>query len=210
VRRSALPSIKGKPTTMIEVRAATVDEMILAFLQADIETPAEDRKELYGNALAVLDKSALIDRGDLTDPQQNNARRRILGEVRGALFQGFPGDTDWRLFKVTPDQLKGFRYVNHLPNWSTLSGGTRLVGDAVKNLDKVQNAKINSNVTGIATRLRQGDRFPALIAAQLTGADELVLIEGHNRATAYALAGLPDEIEMFIGKSPQMHCWPFY
>lgn len=195
---------------MIEVRPATADEMILAFLQADIETPAEDRKELYDNALAALDKATLIDRGNPINPEQNGARRRILGAVRGALFRGFPSDTCWRLVKVTPDEIKHFRYVNHLPNWAAVSGGTRLVGDAVKNLDQVQNARINGNATGIAIRLRRGERLPALIAAQLTGADELVLIEGHNRATAYASTGLPDEIEVFIGMSAHMDDWVFF
>ena len=195
---------------MVEVRPATADEMILAFLQGDIETPAEDRRKLYAAALGAADKAMLIEHGNLMDPQQNGARRRILGEARSALFRGFPSDTDWRLFKVTPDEVKGFKYANHLENWARLSASTRLVGDAVKNLDRVQNAKINGNVTGIATRLRRGERFPALIAAQLTGAAKRVLIEGHNRATAYALTGLPDQIQVIIGTSLQMSGWLFF
>lgn len=201
---------------MIEVRAATVDEMILAFLQADIETLDPDRKKWYADALGArrADRSTLIHRGDVHDPRQNADRRFVLG-VRGygakqALFTGFPDDTCWRLVTVTPTEAKGLKYANHLPNWARVSGGTRLVGNAVGNLDQVQNAEINRNVTGIAARMRRGERFPALIAAQLSGADELVLIEGHNRATAHALTRLPDQIQVFIGTSSQMGGWLFW
>jgi hypothetical protein len=201
---------------MVELRPATADEMILAFLQADIETLDPDRRKWFADALTAraADRVTLIHRGNVHDPQQNSDRRFVLG-VRGygtkqALFTGFPSDTSWRLVKVTPDEVKDFRYANHLPNWAAVSGGTRLIRDAVKNLDQEQNAQINGNVAGIANRVRKGEQFPALIAAQLTGADEQVLIEGHNRATAYALIGLPNQIEMFIGTSSQMGGWLFF
>jgi hypothetical protein len=37
-----------------------------------------------------------------------------------------------------------------------------------------------------------------------------VLIEGHTRATAYALAQLPERIECIVGSSPIMNQWAFY
>lgn len=203
---------------MIDVRPATVDEMILAFLQADIETSDLDRRRLYAAALAAVgaDKATLIHMGDLHDSQQNDNRRSVLSSVRGygqniALFQRFPADTDWRLFKVTPDEIEGLKYANHLPNWARVSGGTRLVAEGVKNLGKVGNEGIKGNVDGIAARLRQGNRFPSLIAVQCsTGVADVVLLEGHHRATAYALTGLPDEIDILIGTSAHMEHWTFF
>jgi hypothetical protein len=197
---------------MIEVRPATVDEMVLAFLRADFHTPATDRAPLYIAVLARIgtDAALLIDRGDLNDPQQNRNRRSILCECRGALFRGFPGDTVWRLVTVTPADVKRFMYANHLENWAAVSGGTRLVAKGAKNLDGEQNKVIRGNVTGIAARLRRGERFPALIAAQHVDPDDLALIEGHNRATAYAWAGLPNEIDVLIGTSTHMDRWPFF
>jgi hypothetical protein len=202
---------------MVEVRPATADEMILAFLQADIESPS-DRGKFYAASIARIgaDKATLIGiHADPINPHQNNIRRCLLGENRGYgwgryLFVDFPDDTIWRLVTVTPTEVKGFKYANRLENWARISCGTRLVGDAVKNLDQEQNAPINGNVVGIATRVRGGEQFPALIAAQLTGTDELVLIEGHNRATAYAFTGLPDRIQVFIGSSSQMGGWLFF
>ncbi len=188
--------------------------MVLAFLQADIETLDPDRRKWYAAALVKIgaDRATLIHRGDVHDPQQNADRRFVLG-VRGygrddALFKGLlSGDTGWRLFKVTPDEVKGFKYANHLENWARVSDGTRLVADGAKNLDHVQNAQIKGNVAGIADRLRQGERFPPLIAVQCTGIADVVLMEGHHRATAYALTGLPDEIAVIIGSSPHMSGW---
>jgi hypothetical protein len=66
---------------MIDVRAAATAEMILAFLQGEIDSLAWiDR---YTKALALIraDRSQLIDRGDPTDPQQNADRRGVLGAV---------------------------------------------------------------------------------------------------------------------------------
>ena len=163
-------------TTMIELRPATADDMVLAFLRADIETPATDRRKVYADALTTIgaERAALI--GDHADPanqQQNDARRALLG-VRGyglnlALFSRFPADTSWRLVKVTSNEVKGFHYVNHLENWARISGGTRRVAEGVKNIDQAGNEEIKGNVTSIARRLRQElNPFPALIAAQCT------------------------------------------
>ncbi len=196
---------------MIDKGPATADEMVLAFLQAEIESPTI-RGNLIADAVIRInaDRTQLIDRGDLKDRQQNNARRWILSDTRGALFQRFPGGTSWRLVTVTPDEVKGFKYVNHPEGWATVSGSTRLVADGVKNLDQVQNPEYKRNVTGIADRLRQGERFPPLIAVQCTGIADVVLMEGHTRATAHALTGLPDEIEAIIGTSAFMGSWLFY
>jgi hypothetical protein len=38
----------------------------------------------------------------------------------------------------------------------------------------------------------------------------MVLMEGHTRATAYALTGITDVIELIIGTSSHMRRWPFF
>jgi hypothetical protein len=203
---------------MIELRPVTADEMILAFLQADSETPTH-RRDLYARALMRIsaNRATLIgDLADLKNSRQNDIRRWVLGAVRGygrdvGLFQGFPGDTNWRLVKVIPDEVKGFKYVNHQEGWARVSGSTRLVAEGVNNLDQDHNAEIKGNVSGIATRLGQGHKFPALIAVQCSNdTAQAVLMEGHTRATAYALTGLPGEIDVIIGSSPTMNRWVFF
>jgi hypothetical protein len=86
-----------------------------------------------------------------------------------------------------------------------------MVVDGLKNLDRAHNSVVMGNVSGIATRLRQGDTFPALIAVECGSyTSQPVLMEGHTRATAYALTDLPGEIEVIIGSSPTMDHWQFF
>lgn len=204
---------------MIEVRSASADDMVLAFLRADVESPTE-RSQSYAHVLTAIgaDKVTLLgDRADPKNPQQNDTRSVVLGAVRGygrdaLLFKDFPQNTDWRLVKAIPDEVKSFKYAKH-GGCHPLLCSTRIVADGVKNLDRVQIKEIkeiSDRVTNIADRLRQGERFPPLIAVQHSGIPDVVLVEGHTRATAYALTDSPVEIDVIIGLSPTMNHWDFF
>ena len=201
---------------MIEVRPATLDEMVLAFVQAEIASPT-DRGKVLIHALTELheDRAQLIDHADLMDERQNHVRSMILGAARGFgrneyLFRNFPYDTAWRLVTVTPAEVRGFKYAN-TDGWTRLSGTSRLVADGVKNLNREQNKEIQGNVAGIAARQSTGDAFQALIAVECGGhTSQPVLMEGHTRATAYALTDSPREIEVFVGSSATMDRWQFF
>jgi hypothetical protein len=58
----------------------------------------------------------------------------------------------------------------------------------------------------IAKELRQGKVFPELIAADANGS--LILIEGHSRATAYALESTED-VQTIVATSPSMDRWAY-
>jgi hypothetical protein len=84
---------------MIEIRTATEDEVISAFLQSEVDASR------YGESIAALLKlhrrdRTLIDTPLLTDVVDNEVRRRIFAAYRGypnqLLFQGFPTDVRWR------------------------------------------------------------------------------------------------------------------
>jgi hypothetical protein len=66
---------------------------------------------------------------------------------------------------------------------------------------------IGDKVAGIVIDLRQGVEFQPMIAVQRASPVEVVLIDGHHRATAYALTGLPTQIEVYIGTSVNMDRW---
>jgi hypothetical protein len=193
---------------MIDLRAATADEMILAFLQGEVDSPSW--KQHYVNALEYLrtDRLSLIDHGELSNPQQNAARRFVLGSVRGygrneMLFRDFPDDTNWRLTKLTPAEVAQFKYINER-GWIG-PAGSRLVADRANNLDQAHSHAIRTEFNNKADR-----KCSPLIVAQCTGDPDIVIIEGHHRATAYAMMGAPDEIEAFIGTSAHMARWHWW
>jgi len=97
-------------------------------------------------------------------------------------------------------------------NWPRISGSRR-VADGVAGLDQARTREIldiRDKIAGIANALRRGERFQPLIAVQRAPTGDVVLIDGHHRATAYLSTGLPDEIDVLIGTSPHMAGWAFF
>jgi hypothetical protein len=201
---------------VIERGAATEDEMVLAFLQAEI------RSSRYGDiiqrALAQLGlKTGLIENPNLTDAVENAKRRWVLGyrgyPRREGLFTRFPLDVEWRRVDLEPTDLQVIRYIKDTvtatPNWTNLSNGTRLVCEGARSVRQHSSNPLFQQIIAIAERIRDGARFPPLIAAQHDKSN-LVLIEGHSRATAYVLESYGGTVEAFVGSSHSMKDWPFY
>jgi hypothetical protein len=199
---------------VIEIGPATENEMVLAFLQAEIDSTRFG--PMYAGILANsgIDRRMLIDRADLNSAQDNRIREELLKLVRGYgndtfLFRGFPNDVRWRKVALEPQDWDAVKYANY-PTWVTLSGGTRIVADGARNIESVAAAEdANRNIKAVAADVRTGKRYPELIGvSSLTG--EIILVEGHTRATAYALAQLPNSVECIVGSSPMMSMWAFY
>lgn len=79
---------------MQELGPATEHEMVLAFLQAEVDSPRWTH--LYAAMLQQLGATRdLVDHADLTRDEENLRRIQLLAGVRGyrmnaALFRGFP------------------------------------------------------------------------------------------------------------------------
>jgi hypothetical protein len=199
---------------MIEIGPATENEMVLAFLQAEIDSTR------FGSTYAAIlanfgiDRRLLIDRAELNSAQDNWARKELLKLVRGyrndsLLFRGFPAAAQWRRVGLEAADWNNVKYANH-PTWVSLSGGTRIVADGARNIDSVVVAEdANRNIKAVAADLITGKRYPELIGVSGLSS-EIILVEGHTRATAYALAGLPECAECIVGSSPTMRTWAFY
>ena len=198
---------------MIELAPSNENEMVLAFLKAEIDSPRFG--EAYQNLIdqSGLDKSELIDNASLSDPHQNAARRALLGDARGYgnnvyLFAGFPQNVAWRRVTITPGDYDALLYTNY-PIWTKLSGGSRKVVDGAKNTGSIAaDEEAISGIQAVAEAVKNGQRYPELIAVE--AADGIVLVEGHIRATAYVLAALDLEFEVILGTSLWMHNWVFY
>jgi hypothetical protein len=202
---------------MIELSPATQDEMILAFLRAEIHSSRY--RQFVSQGLAHLGfQRCLIDLPNLSDANQNHARRLVLQQYRGwpktRLFREFPADATWRRVILEAQDFQDMRYMNDARiegHWTNLSDGTRLVSVASRNLLKGRAEAALQHVAAIAESLRNSFPFlEPLILAELEGESPLVLVEGHSRATAYVIENRIHNVEAFVASSKFMNRWYFY
>jgi hypothetical protein len=202
---------------MIELGPATEDEMVLAFLRAEVDSSRFGGR--YPSHFAHFghfgfDRRVLIDTADLRSDQQNAIRWWILAAERGYgigfdVFTGFPYDVGWRRVALQPTDFRRLRYMKH-DNWIKLSGGTRRVLDGAANINVVVLPNDTNNlIRAIAAQVKAGKKYAELIG--VAGEDgNVILVEGHVRATAYALVQMPEQVDCVIGSSPGMRDWPLY
>ena len=188
--------------------------MVLAFLQGEIDSPRFGDCYQAGLQKLGYSRADLIDNANLSSDEQNLIRMDLLKAVRGYrsnqfLFQGFPDGVQWRRKALSPDDLARSKYANH-PTWIAISGGSRVAGDGAKNIvRKVAPENANENIQAVADAMKGGKRYPPLIGVEGDNG-ELILAEGHPRATAHLLGGLNENIEILVGTSPSMKNWAFY
>jgi hypothetical protein len=195
----------------------TEDSMVAAFLAAEI------RSERFGGVLGELFERdglspRLVERPNLESTADNHRRRLLLGAFRGYgedrdLFEGFPGDVRWQRVALTRAELAQVHYIRY-SYWEELTCGTRIPADGVARI------RANRPVYGVPmdgflraeAALRQGAVFPELIVVRAGAGEPLVVLEGHLRLTAYALAPqcLPDELSVILGRSPLLPGWWCY
>jgi hypothetical protein len=195
---------------MIELCPASEDDVVLAFLRAEIDSPTWG--PAYRGAMRIrgLSRASLVDAADLSEAKANRDRMNLLAYVRGFgrgtdLFQAFPPDVEWRLAVIETADFGRLKYISNDADWLTLSRGTRLVEAGARNLES--NDHIAGKVRDTRLKIEQGQCTTALILVE-AGDGDLVIVEGHTRATAYAV--LSDRsFTAFVGRSPLMHRWAF-
>lgn len=190
------------------------EEMVLAFLKAEIESPRyKDHIKDFFNRPGYTKN--LIDKADLKNPIENQVRLNCLSyrgfRDRQYLFQGFPCNILWERAYIKNSEIGSLKYIRDL-GWLKLSSGTRLVSIGAKNIYYSQNNEINTKVRAVQKLIKSGTILPELILASKNRRSELILIEGHVRATAYELTKdyLPDEIEIIAGYSEDLSNWIWY
>jgi len=182
---------------MIERGSATEDDVIWAFLQAELESSRWGPHVNQALAGLGLDRS-LIDAPNLNDPMDNRLRRRVLTADR----RGLPMDVTWRRVDLEASDFETIQYMD-VPNWIEFSDGTHLVSVGARNFPRYSSDKRFQDIVAIAEDIRDGKRFAPLIARQHDGG-HLELIEGHFRATAYAMELYAEPVKAFVGSSPSM------
>lgn len=188
--------------------------MVAVFLRGEL--PSGHTGPAIERALAKTGVDPRVVREpDVSDPDANATRRRLLAEARGydgaGLFNGFPADVRWEWAAITPEELMSVRYIDY-SYWVELSGGTRLPTDGARRIrEGVEPFGVPSaGFFELADELATGAQFSPLILVD--GPAGLVVLEGHARLTAYALqrAAVPPELEVLVGSSPSMSRWALY
>ena len=195
---------------MIDRGPATEDEMISAFLRAEIYATRYPQLHNFLRQLGI--NRSVVDKPNPADPAENTARRTLL-QYRGYcsrefLFARFPFDVEWRRVLLEPRDFETMRYAKH-PTWTILSGGTRLVIDGARNFSQRPVTPDTDHIIPIAEAIRSGEHFPELIAVTATDGS-LILVEGHSRGTAYVLEQYRGTVEALVGSSESMPSWAFY
>lgn len=190
------------------------DEMIACFLQGELPS------HRFGPGLrAALNEAGLSARlvtdADLSNEDENRARRELLAVTRGygqgrdVFDETFPASASvrWIRAELEPAEVARVRYIDY-SYWNELSGGSRLPADAATRIrEGVRVFDVsNQRFLDAADAVTRGERFgPLILAGQQL--DDLVCLEGHLRLTAYALAGFPVAVECLIGTAPTMGRW---
>ena len=119
---------------VLVVAPSSEDEMVLAFLQAEVDSPRFGR-----SARKAVGDMNLVSNPRLDEPHENARRRTALQRYRGYgsndwLFRGFPTEAArWERVRLTRDDLGGLLYAK-APEWVLLSRGSRLVADGAEHV----------------------------------------------------------------------------
>jgi hypothetical protein len=186
--------------------------MVLAFLRAELDSPRHFTQYLEPILSANGLSTAIMEDADLADQAENRIRAAILGAYRGfrqghSLFAGFPSDARWRLVALTLAEINDLRYARCNP-WIDLSNGSLSVRDGAENIETVSTS-VNTDILELAREIEAGN-YPdsEMIVAAESPLSRHILVEGHTRATAYAVANPPvDEVEVIVGYSKGLSDW---
>jgi hypothetical protein len=191
------------------LRPSSEAEMVALFLRTELYS---DR---FGAEIrALLERDGIPERvvtaPDLGDRAENQLRRRILFEQRDDYFDGLPADVRWEWMAITSAELATVRYIDY-SYWNELSGGSRLVVDAVPRIRAgVAPFGVPSDgLLRLSQEVAAGARFPPLILVTTGIGSDIVVMEGHVRLSAFMLAceHLPSELEVLVGSSATMTAW---
>jgi hypothetical protein len=206
---------------MEDLGAVSDDQVILAWLQAEIESPPF-QSYLIGDPPKpshLARALALARNPDLGNAAQNAERRRIIASAhgfgRGALiFAGLADDVVWRRFRASTSDVGEMLYSNRNAAWTTLAPATRKVAEGASNAAKTfAGDDTNMHILALASTICHAGPAPELselICLRLPDGG-ISVVEGHARATAIVIEAhrLGDGVGAYIGDSPSIASWAY-
>ena len=155
---------------------------------------------------------------DTSNETDNMYRKELLGTTRGyginrALFENFPTNIEWKRVSLDKNDLMKVKYIDY-DYWVELTNGSRCPKDAsvtIKNNVEIF-GESNQRFLDAVEYLKKGGHFPEMIFVCRNLADDLVVLEGHLRITAYFLAPelIPNRLECLIGVSKDFDKWDLF
>jgi hypothetical protein len=204
---------------MEDLGAASEDHVILAWLQAEIESP-DFQAFIIGNPpnpanLSVALKAARSP--DLRNEEQNAFRRNLISSVYGfgqgkGSFEGLGNDIVWHRFRLATEDVGEMLYARHEGAWRALSPVTRKVTEGATNVGHIFTGDAtNMVVLSLASGLCHSDKKVPEIIALRRPDGVFVILEGHARATAIVLEAhrFPNGVQAYIGDGPSVGNWPY-
>ena len=190
------------------------DEMVALFLRGELASERFGRTIRQALRAEGADPT-LLEAPALHDADANGVRHRLLAVTRAygrdeGLFSGFPADVRWERVLLGEDDLAALRYIDY-DYWVELSGGSRRVADGAPNAQAgaAPFGVPSDGFLELASAIAAGARVPEPILVTAGPDDPVVVLEGHVRVTAYALAGIAVG-EALLGTSPAMRRWALY
>ena len=188
---------------------ATEDNVITAILQAELPMKRHDQK--YAEALKGMPKRRLPE-GFFTRPEYAGLRQYVLRAGRGwpdqQIFIDFPV-CDWDFGVLEMSDLASLDYIFY-DYWNELSGGTHKVVDGATAVaaGKIVYEQPNEAFWEIEHLTKEGKRFPPLVLLRNRPSGRYTIVEGHTRATGFALAGrVPSGQVIIIGTPRHETMW---
>ncbi len=169
------------------ISSSSKERAVLEWLKAEIDS-ARFSDDLYEAIKKLGFSEEIITKANLDDKQENENRWQILKTYRTWLDRDFD-DYEWKLVELDKNDVLELDYIDY-SYWNELSDNTHKVGRAVKNIedDKVVFDVPNDAFHLIAKDVERGKDFNPIIVVSKHGNKQGEILEGHLRATGYALS----------------------
>ena len=175
-------------------KESSEEEMVALFLKTEIDS-ARWRPKLLRVADDLECPIEILKYPDTTVSADNRLRAKVLARFRGYgedrdLFESYPDEVVWHWVMLDHMDLNRTKYVNY-SYWNELTDGSRRPMDAAATIrEGIEVFGVsNEGFLKSAAALRNGAKFPEPILLAPKAAGDLIILEGHVRITAYALAG---------------------
>jgi hypothetical protein len=193
--------------------------MIALFLQQEHANHVRYGSVIERCLAAEKATPSVITAPDLTSATGNETRRRVFARYRGygtgtpSYLTDFPSTgVVWNWVTLTPDELLDSPMIRYIAT-QELAANTRSLRETATRISRGElNSAFADRVLSLAAQLRDGLALPPAFLVSTDGGTTRVILEGHTRLLAYALAPetIPSPIEILLGISPDIARWDEY